>query len=76
MKIDEFLGQIPASMEYSFTLEKVGYRYFCYLKITNGSKDEKLNGSSNDLNVALQLLSENLKKHIAASRPTSIKSPA
>jgi len=72
MKIEELLAQIPPVLEYSLTVKKIGYRYFCYL-IVNGGKSDSLNGSSTDLGVALQTISEGLKSHVTRSNQKSGK---
>jgi len=66
MNTDELITLIPPSVEYSFTVQRLGYHYSCFLKIINGKQITKFNVSSNDLEVALKGLSEKLKSHIAS----------
>lgn len=62
MTIDQLISLIPTNLEYSFTVQRLGYRYFCYLRIINyGNTSVRLNGSSNSLDVALDLIAEKLK---------------
>jgi len=66
MSTDELLKQIPSSLEYSFTVQRLGYHYSCYLKIINGKQTAKFDGSSNDFDAALTLISERLRRYLAS----------
>lgn len=61
MLTEKLLSLIPPDWEYSFTIQKRGYRYFGYLKVFNRKKTINLNGSSHEIDNVIKSMIEQLE---------------
>lgn len=63
MTLDELMGQIPPTLEYSLDIKYVGFHYSVNLKIVAGGKSESFDSFSNDLSVALKTVSKKMNQY-------------